>query len=345
MKRIRLSCQIRTVLLSVLVLGCMTACRQQAFQHHTGEVFHTSYHIQYASAESLLPDITACLDSINASLSMFNPHSTLSRINRAEAGPVDISSDRLACLMIARSLEISRLTAGAFDITVAPLVNLWGFGPQEQRPATDKAIDSLLSFVGYHHISFDTENGLLYKSDRRISLDASAIAKGYACDVVAGLLEKHGIADYLIEIGGEIRMDGHNAQGEVWKVGIDRPMDDPMAARRELQSVLQVTGRGLATSGNYRNFYVQDGSKIAHTIDPRSGYPVENGLLSATVTAPDCLTADALATAFMVMGTEKAVQLTDSLPYIDAYLIYSDGSGQLRTWCSASLRGCLKELE
>ena len=345
MKSVRLSPVVRIALMAVLLTAGLTACRQTVYQQHAGEVFHTTYHIQYNAKESLLDEIVAQLDCVDASLSMFNPQSTLSRINQAPAGWVDISGDPLACRLIAQALEISRLTDGAFDITVAPLVNLWGFGYQKDVQPSQQRIDSLLAFTGYQRISLDPTTGRLYKSDSRCSLDASAIAKGYACDVVARLIESHQIADYLVEIGGEIRLSGHNAKGEVWKIGIDRPMDDPMAAHRELHSVVQITGKGLATSGNYRNFYLQGNRKIAHTIDPKSGQPAQSGLLSATVTAPDCLTADALATAFMVMGTEKAARLADSLPDIDAYLIYSDEQGGFQTWCSAALQDCLKELK
>lgn len=345
MNRSHLFRRAQTSLLCVLLIAGLTACHRTVYRQHAGEVFHTTYHIQYNAKEDLLDEIVARLDSINASLSMFNPQSTLSRINQAPAGWVDISDDRLACLLIGKALEISRLTDGAFDMTVAPLVNLWGFGYQKDSQPSRQRIDSIMDFTGYRRIDLDRASGRLYKSDSRCSLDASAIAKGYACDVVAELLESRRIGDYLVEIGGEIRLSGHNAKGEIWKIGIDRPMDDPMAAHRELQSVLQLTGKGMATSGNYRNFYLQGNRKIAHTIDPKSGQPAQSGLLSATVTAPDCLTADALATAFMVMGTEKAARLADSLPDIDAYLIYSDEQGDFQTWCSTPLQDCLKELK
>lgn len=327
-------------LLFLLLCGCTS--RIATYTQNAGEIFHTTYHITYQSDKDWQTSIDSCLQCVDASLSMFNPHSTLSRINKAGTEPVDISDDSLACYLISRALEISALTDGAFDITVAPLVNLWGFGLQKSADVTPRQVDSIRSFVGYQKILFDGQ--CVTKADSRMKLDASAIAKGYACDVVAGLLESRGCQNYLVEIGGEIYMKGMNAKGEPWRVGVDKPVADPFAADRQLQIAIQLTDRGMATSGNYRNFYTKDGRRIAHTIDPFTGYPVEHSLLSATVLAPDCLTADALATSFMVMGLDKAKELSSMLPELLCYFIYSNQSGDFMTYGTPALTPYLRQL-
>jgi thiamine biosynthesis lipoprotein len=199
--------------------------------------------------------------------------------------------------------EINRLSHGAFDITVAPLVNAWGFGFTNRETATPELIDSL----------------------RRVKnvLDASAIAKGQACDVVAQLLKESGSENYLVDIGGEVVLHGVNDQGEPWRVGITKPVDDPTGEKSEIQEVIASTHLCMATSGNYRQFYYENGLRRSHTIDPRTGYPVNHNLLSATVIAPSCMRADALATACMVLGVDSAMMLVESLPDTECYLIYS----------------------
>ena len=319
------------------LLGLLTLlCSCQSYQQDSGEIFHTSYHITYRHSRSLQKGIDEALQSINQSLSMFNPHSTLSRFNQAGTEAFDLSDDSLALHLIKQGLHISRLTEGAFDMTVAPLVNLWGFGFHKSQQATQQAIDSIKDFVGYQLLELNGSQ--LRKKDARVMLDASAIAKGYACDVVAAYLESKGVSDYLVEIGGEICMQGLNSQSKLWTVGIDKPIEDPTAMQRELQSIMQLKDKSMATSGNYRNFYVNNGRKVAHTIDPSSGHPVQHSLLSATVIADNCLTADALATSFMVMGMDRAIALLESMPQVWAYFIYSDNEGNLQTWHSPALK-------
>lgn len=341
---------------SVLLLVLFSSCQKTVYQRDNGEIFHTSYHVVYDAEQSLQVGIDSVLQSINASLSMFNPNSTLSKINTSGTEPIDLSYDALALPMIEEALRISEWTHGAFDITVAPLVNLWGFGFSKSERATQAAIDSILAFVGYENLRL--QDGCLLKKDARVMLDASGIAKGFACDRVALYLESQGVEDYLVEIGGEIRLRGCNENAQVWSVGIDKPIDDPTAVQRELQTVIQLNNKSMATSGNYRNFYMNEGRKVAHTIDPSTGYPVQHSILSATVICDHCLTADALATAFMVMGKDKAIELLESQNIaaptdetvsgsaasspVWAYLIYSDENNQLQTWCSPALLPYLK---
>ena len=239
-------------------------------------------------------------------------------------------------------MEISRESNGAFDITGAPLVNAWGFGFKKVHFPDSLMVDSLLDITGYTKVSLSAE-GKIVKQDPRIMLTCSAVAKGYAVDIVAQLLEKKGIQNYMVDIGGEVVVHGNNPQNTPWRIGINKPIDDSLAINQELQTVLQISNAGIATSGNYRNFYYKDGKKYAHTIDPRTGYPVQHSILSATVIARDCMSADAYATAFMVMGLEEAERFANANPEIDAYFIYSDNDGKFKTFCTEGMKKYIKE--
>jgi thiamine biosynthesis lipoprotein len=219
---------------------------------------------------------------------------------------------------------------------VAPLVNAWGFGYEKPASVSPALIDSIRRFVGYRLIRLVGDT--LTKTDPRVQLDASAVAKGYACDVIADLLKKQGITNYLVEIGGEMALGGVNPQGKPWQIGINSPEDDSTSTHLAWIKKLQLTDRCLATSGNYRRFYLKNGRKLAHTIDPHTGYPVQHSLLSATVIAPDGLTADALATAFMVMGSREALALAESLPTVEAVFICSDGPGKYQLISTSGIK-------
>jgi thiamine biosynthesis lipoprotein len=224
--------------------------------------------------------------------------------------------------------HVAETTSGAFDITVAPAVNAWGFGFKNAETIDNDLIDSLKQIVGYQMVK--EENGVIVKNDSRIMLDCSAIAKGFGCDVVAALFDSVGIADYMVEIGGEIVVKGLNSKGSDWRIGISKPTDDSLATETELQTVLELTNRAMATSGNYRNFYYKDGKKYAHTIDPATCRPVNHNLLSVTVLAENCAVADAYATAMMVLGLERSLDLCKKLENIDAYFIYQDNNGVIQ---------------
>ena len=225
-------------------------------------------------------------------------------------------------------------TDGAFDPTVGPLVNIWGFGPSGPELKDSVDIKNLLATVGFSKIEFDQKQ--LRKKVSGIYLDFSAIAKGYGSDVVADYLKSKGIVNYLVEIGGELVANGVNEKGELWKVGVNRPEESANAS--DLISIIALQNRGMATSGNYRNYYVRDSVKISHTINPATGYPVNHTLLSATVLAENCMTADAYATAMMVMGKDKAIALDSALSEIEVFLIYDDGQGGFKTFASESLK-------
>ena len=303
-----------------------------------GKIFGTYYHITYQSSSDYDQEILNRLDQVDASLSAFNPQSTVSKLNRNEP----VKTDQMFCEVFNLAMQVSEATDGAFDITVAPLVNLWGFGFKHSDEATQARIDSILPFIGYEKCTMaKSQQSTVNKSDPRIMLDFSAIAKGYGCDQAAAVLVKHGIDNYLIEIGGEICARGLNPDHKPWTIGITKP---DTAQTQQLQATLNsqsstVNGQlNMATSGNYRNYYVKDGKRYAHTIDPHTGRPVQHSLLSATVIAPTCAMADAYATAFMVMGLEKAKALLVTDTRLKAYLIYSDSHNIMQEWHSQKLK-------
>ena len=322
------------------VMTALTGCTGNTgtFQSETGFIFGTVYNVKYQHTESLKDDITRELQLFDGSLSMFNDTSTISRVNRNE----DIQPDTLFTNVIRRSLEISQATDGCFDITVAPLVNAWGFGFKHDIEPDSTAIDSLMQMVGYDKIRL-TPDGRVLKQDPRTMLDCSAIAKGYAVDIIASLLRRKGISNYMVDIGGEVDVAGHNPNGDLWHIGINKPQDDSLSVNSELQTVLAVSGVGIATSGNYRNFYYKGGRKFAHTIDPHTGYPVQHSILSATVIASDCMSADAYATSFMVMGLDKAREFLSRHSGIEAYLIYSGDDGKYEVYMSEGMKRHISE--
>ena len=339
MNKKRLIWQIPFLLL--LVIGTVIIIKQQKninYQHDEGFIFGTIYHITYHSDTNLKKEIEAELKKVDQSLSPFNKTSVISKVNRNENPVIDPMFKEVFLL----AENISNETHGAFDITVAPLVNEWGFGFKKGVEPTRQVIDSLKYIVGYQKVKLTPKN-YVQKQDPRIMLDCSAIAKGYGCDVVARLLRKNGINDYMIEIGGEIVTRGFNQKQEPWRIGVNKPTDDSLNTSQELQTVLNVTDIAMATSGNYRNFYYKNGKKYAHTIDPKTGYPVQHTLLSATVLAKDCATADAYATSFMVMGLEKAKEILNRHSELMAYLIYTNDDGKTEVWYSPSLKGKILE--
>jgi thiamine biosynthesis lipoprotein len=276
---------------------------------------------------------------------MFNEQSIISRINEGEQFVEKNEEGRMFLDVFHLAQSISDDTEGAFDITVAPLVNAWGFGFKNGIMPTQEEVDSIRQFIGNDLVSYteDNDGELINKRDPRIMLDCSAIAKGYGTDVVMRLLQKHNIENFMIEVGGEVVTRGINPNRTPWRIGVTKPTDDTLAVANELQTVLNVTDRAIATSGNYRNYYYKNGRKYAHTIDPKTGYPVQHSLLSATVLTDQCAIADAYATAFMVMGIEKAKEILARHPEMMAYFIYSDAEGKLAVWYSPSLEDKIYE--
>lgn len=331
--------------LAFLIIGTVLIIRQQQnmpYQQNRGVIFGTNYSITYQHEKDLQKEIDEALMKVDSALSMFNKQSVISRINQGN-GKIVIPNNETGKMFVDvfnLAMRIAEETNGAFDITVAPLVNAWGFGFKNGAMPTKEQVDSIRKFVSYQQVTFWKEHGKqgINKNDSRIMLDCSAIAKGYGVDVVARLLKREGIKNFMVEIGGEVVTKGVNNKRDTWKIGVARPIDDTLNTNGELQTILKISNKAMATSGNYRNFYYKDGKRYAHTIDPKTGYPVEHTLLSATVIAKDCATADAYATAFMVMGLQKTQQFLEKHQQLLAYLIYSDDNGNFRTWYSPALK-------
>ena len=302
--------------LAILLLGTIWILAQRnkqiPYNSINGLVFGTVYNITYQYDGNLKAEIDAELKKFDGSLSPFNDTSVITRVNRNE----EIVTDTFFQTCFNRSMEISAETRGAFDITVAPLANAWGFGFKKGAFPDSIMIDSLLQITGYRKVKL--ENGKVIKEDPRVMLSC--------------------IKNYMVDIGGELVVKGVNPKEEAWRIGINKPVDDSLSLNQEIQTTLKLTNVGIATSGNYRNFYYKDGKKYAHTIDPRTGYPVQHNILSATVVADDCMTADALATAFMVMGLDEAEAFTKSHPNIGAYFIYSDEKGEVKSYFTKNMK-------
>lgn len=299
----------------------------KVYQKAEGLTFGTEFHITYYHPENkeLTASIHNALQVIDESLSMFNKNSLLYRINQGEI----IEADSLFRKVWTKGAEISRATDGAFDMTIAPLVNAWGFGLNNRSNMDSTMVDSLLQYIGWNKVSWTGNYPALPEG---MKIDAGAIAKGLGCDIVADTLLANGASDFCIEIGGEIFTYGLNDKGKKWRIGINKPEDDSLAVNKTIYKIVELSGCGMATSGNYRRFYVKDGIKYSHTIDPRTGWPVNHSLLSATIIAPDCMTADGWATACMVAGLEKAQQYINE-NNIQGLLIYEE-NGELKCWYS-----------
>lgn len=323
-----------------LIIGTIYVIRNQQnmpYQHNTGYIFGTTYSFTYQHDTDLHDDIIKELNRVDASLSTFKENSVISKVNKNEA----VTLDNMFIEVYNLAEKIAKDTDGAFDFTVAPLVNLWGFGFKSGYTPSTHAIDSLKKIIGYEKV--ELVDGRIKKQDSRIMLDCSAIAKGYGSDVVARLLRSKGVENFMVEIGGEIVTKGNSPKRLPWKIGVVKPTDDTLNVSQELQTVLNVTDKAMATSGNYRKFYYKNGRKYAHTIDPKTGYPVQHNILSSTVLANDCATADAYATSFMVMGLDKAVKVLERHPDLMAYFIYADKNGKNSVWFSPSLKDRIQQ--
>ena len=323
--------QIKPISLLILTFSVLffSQCAKEnaEYTYNKGQVFGTYYSITYLHPKrtDLQLQIEEKFKEFDNSLSTFNPRSIICRINANSPVIIDDFFEE----MYTMAQEVSDKSHGAFDITVAPLVNAWGFGFGNHDHTSSPNPDTIMPYIGYKKIRL--ENQRLIKENPRIMLDASAIAKGQSCDVIAALLEEKGCKNYMVEVGGVIMCKGLNPKGEKWHIGIDKPLDDPANEDAELQIILAISDVGLATSGNYRQFYVKDGKKYAHTIEPRTGQPVQHSLLSTTVIASNCMQADAYATAFMVLGVDSSLQICNRFPDMDCYLIYTDEQGNNKT--------------
>lgn len=311
------------VLCALSALAAVSCAGGAEYRKASGAGWGTLYNITYRADRDLSDSVVAVMRRVELSVSAFEPSSTVSRVNRGEASEVD----SMFASVFECSRLVSRLSGGAFDPTVAPLVNIWGFGYRdgEEEPPAQRLVEEELAKVGIDRCRLE---GLrLYRRHPATEFDFSAVAKGFGVDCVAAMLRRNGVEDYMVEIGGEVAVAGRNPRGQAWRIAVEEPVS---GTRGGAVSVVGLTDCALATSGNYRNFReLPSDSVIGHTIDPRTGYPARTTVASATVKAPTCMLADALATACMVIPAEQGLALADSLDGVSIMLVVPDG-GQWR---------------
>lgn len=320
---------VAAIVAAAIMIFRQTGDAPAVYRTASGVVWHTTYNITYESSRDLGDSIIAVTGGIDMSASMFNPRSVLSRINNNSSN----CADSMVAKLLQRSQEINRETGGAFDPTIAPLMRLWKTQDTVATLPDEAAIDSVMQFVGMDKVRLANGNQVI-KSDSRLQLDFNAIAKGLGCDEVGRMLKRNGVTNYLVEIGGEITTSGVNERGLPWHVSIDLPIESNDTVVHSSALVLQLDKGGIATSGNYRNYKIVDGRKVAHIIDPRTGHTAISNLLSATVIATDCMNADAYATALMVMGLDRARKFADDRNDLSVVLIYADTDDRLQVWRS-----------
>lgn len=325
-----------TLLIAIVLIGCTP---RKEFREMVCYELHTPYSVKYKASQNLENEIRQIMRDYYHAINPFDSTSIIAHVNRNE----DIAVDSIFTMVFNKAMQVAEATDGALDVTCAPYINAWGFGfKTDSTTVTQQLLDSLSQYVGYNKVAL-IDNKVI-KQDPRVMLNFSALGDGCACDLIAGLLDSHGIENYMIEVGGEVRTAGHNSRGSAWHIGIVTPEDDPDGNNNNLQAIAMLDGRyGLATSGNYRNFYERNGRKYGHTINPATGYPAEQDVLSATVIAPTTTEADAYATALMVMGREKARTIAAEHEELAYYLIYIDENDSIRTEQSPSFDKFLKK--
>ncbi len=325
--------------LPVFLLFIFPSCRNHQKIVLTGNAQGTYYAITYFDEENknFRKEIDSLLTEFDQIASLWVENSVISKVNRNDTSSVlnDIFIE-----LFDLSMEVSEKTDGAFDFTAGPLISAWGFSFREKIKMDQQKVDSILKFTGYEKIKI--KDGKVIKEDPRIQLDFNAIAQGYSVDLVADFLRSKGIDRFLVDIGGEVYASSTKPHHEQWKVGIEKPVEDP-SAERQLKAVVFLKNKALATSGNYRKFYVEDGVKYSHTIDPETGYPARHSLLSTSVMADKCAIADAYATAFLVMGLEKAKKYISEHDELEGYFIYAGEDGELRIWYTPGMNKLIYE--
>ncbi len=327
------------ILLIAIILTACTQGEQKVFHEMTCYELHTPYRVKYESAQVYDEEIRHIMRDYYHAINPFDSTSIISQVNRNEA----VTVDTIFTQVFNTAMAVAHTTHGALDVTCAPYINAWGFGfTADSTQVTQSLIDSLKQFVGYEKVTL--HKGKVTKQDTRLMLNFSALGDGCACDLIGNFLENNGVENYMVEVGGEVRTAGHSPRGTTWNIGIVTPYDDPTGSNNELQTIVTLDGNyGLATSGNYRNYYERNGKRYGHTINPATGYPAEQDVLSATVIAPTSMLADGYATAIMVMGRERARQLAAQDTTIAYYLIYATNNDSLATEHSPSFSRFLSE--
>lgn len=327
--------------LAVLVATAFWGCgRRPAYVSVDGVMLGTTLHVvadvRDVSPQELYAAVMELDREAKASMSIYDGTSLLSRLNRNETDSVD----RHIAFNLRLADSIGSLSDGRYDVTVKPLVEAWGFAGKERTEHPN--VDSILEFVGREKVR--VENGRLVKDDPRVQLDFNSIAKGYTVDLLAALVEKYGAENYIVDIGGEVRCRGVNRQGNPWRIGIETPFDGNMSNGEYLQKRVRLHDGGLATSGNYRRFYLdKEGNKVAHTIDPRTGRSAVSRLLSVTVVAPTCAEADAFGTMFLAMGADDALAAAAAMPGVKVYFILADGSDGYEEYVSPAMEALIMQ--
>jgi FAD:protein FMN transferase len=357
MKNIQITGKLTLLILTIFLHSCGQKNSEESVVKISGLAQGSSYHISYIdeNQRNYKFQIDSILKEIDLSMSTYMDSSTLSKFNQSKDSIVDI--DLHIVNVFWKANEIYFNTQGAFDPTVKPILNFWGFGSDkitawdvidsaivqeivdkiglEKILLYDKKQNKVVEYLGDK--TFEKGSYALVKLDKNIELDFNAIAQGYTVDVIAAFLDKKSIQNYMVEVGGEVITKGKSPRGDNWLIGIDVPKEDESKLGRELQAMISMENQAIATSGNYRKYYIKDGVKYSHTINPKTGFPVQHQLLSATVVAKDCMTADAYATAFMVLGLNHSLALLDELDFLSVYFIYAGENGELKTFISEKL--------
>lgn len=323
----------RILFLNLLFISSISFSQKEPF-YFEGNAQGTTFHITYFDTleRDFQIEVLTILDDFDQSLSTYIPNSIISRINNGEE---NVKVDKYFVTCFNQAKEIWKSTKGTFDPTVYPLVNAWGFGPGKKQKIEQKIIDSLLQFVGFELI--ELKGDYVIKKDPRVSLDFNAFAQGYSVDVVSDFFKSKGVTDFIVEIGGEVYASGKNVDGQNWFIGIEQPFDNKETGN-PLQEIIKLQNLAVATSGNNRRFFVENGVKYSHHLDPKTGYPAKNTLLSASIFAEKCIVSDATATGILVMGLEKAKKYLKRHKNIDAYLIYSDEKGNFQIYETPGFR-------
>lgn len=326
----------------IAIIAILVSCQSTTGEKQTqttqqevvlrGEAQGTTYTIKYIGEEQegLKTDIDTLLRAIDLSLSTYLPNSTISQFNDGDTVRIDSMFQRMYEL----SRNINVATGGAFNPTIGPLIKAWGFDFSDPQRLDSSDVKELLQSSGFSKFKF--RNGQMWKLDERARINFNAIAQGYSVDLMAGVLNKRGIENYYVEIGGELKVKGRNKRNQWWIIGIDKPIDEN--TERTLATKISLENAAMATSGNYRKYYEVDGKRYSHTLNPITGYPAKNNLLSATVVADNCALADAMATAFMVMGLENAKVFLKGHENVEAHLIFADEKGGYGTYTSEGLK-------
>jgi thiamine biosynthesis lipoprotein len=326
-----------SLFLGIILSACML--KQPKLVKCGGEAQGTYYAVTYVDDEgrNFQDSIALILKKFDTSCSIYKPNSIISRFNNNDP---TAKADKYFTEVFNKAMEVSEKSGGAFDVTVGQLVRAWGFSIKTNIKMDDNKVDSLKKYVGYKKVKL--VDGKIIKENPNIQLDFNAIAQGFSTDVISRFLEAKGIKNYLIDVGGEVLGKGKKIDGTRWSVGIEKPAADSLQ-QQQLEAVVTLKNRALSTSGNYRAYFIKNGVKYSHTIDPSTGYPVHHTLLAVSTLAENSITADAYCTAFLVMGMDKALEFLKHNSDLDAYFIYSDDKGHIKTKCSPGFEKIIQE--